>query len=121
MEAIHVEHVKAQEEDRDEDGTLLISLTYLISIVLQMGVEEGNRRNLEVVLGDILLDPVMDEAPLIKCSVDALKKILDSPSYVEKMMHIFQNVFEPDQTILEGTLNVTPRQRSGGCQVCFII
>lgn len=102
--SIHIEHRNARHEDRDEDGTLLICLTYMVTIVLAIGLEEANRRDLGEILREILLDPVLDEAPVIKMGVDALFKILDKHAFADKMMEIFQAVFEPDQTIMDQTL-----------------
>lgn len=89
-------------------------MTYIVPIVLAIGLEEANRRRMGEILRQILLDPVMDEAPVIKMGVDALFKILDKREFGEKMMEIFQAVFEPDQTLMDQSVEgTTPRRRTG--------
>lgn len=108
--AIHKEHRQAVEDDRDEDATLIFCLPYLISMMFKIGLEEGNRRLMTDLLKDVLTDSVLDEAPLIKCCVDALFKIMDKRTFTEKMAEIFQLVFEPDPTLVDRSGSATPRR-----------
>jgi hypothetical protein len=45
----------------------------------------------------ILEDPILDEAPLIKVAVRLMKRVVGTNFYPDKMMALFQKVFEPSE------------------------
>ncbi|ODN00023.1 hypothetical protein Ocin01_06655 [Orchesella cincta] len=100
-----LESSAAEKENRSEDITPVICLTVALQLIKFVTFEEGNRRHFVKLLQEVLLDPLLDEKPLVVQAVHTLHAYVQEDEYKDIIMSIFQDVFDPksDNVQFNGT------------------
>ncbi|CAL8107705.1 unnamed protein product [Orchesella dallaii] len=92
----------ASVENRSEDITPVICLTLALQLTKFVTFEEGNRRHFVKLLQDVLLDPLLDEKPLVVQAVHTLHSYVPHDEYNDIIMSIFQDIFDPKSDNVHG-------------------